>query len=78
MVKIGKVKNTLVDYIRDALAIAFSGVATGIGGPIGGVVSIVVSPRIATTDFGKDFNRLFALVLTVDSGLEYVTPKGVI
>ena len=77
MVKIGKVKNTLTDYARDGLAIAFSGTVAGVASVVGGVISIVVSPKIAKTNFGKNFNRLFALVLTVDAALEYITPKGV-
>lgn len=78
MVKVGKVVNTVQDYVQDGAAIIVSGVAVGTLKELGGILAIWLSPKIAKTSGGKTFNRYFALVLTVDAFLERFTPKGVI
>lgn len=78
MAKIGKVQSALTDYARDGLGLVTTGLLTGALREIGAVVSIWLSPKIAKTQTGKDFNRMFALLCLVDTFVERFTPKGVI
>jgi len=70
--KIGKISEGAVDFVRDGLGL----VATGVLGysipVIGGIISYFVSPAIASTKVGKDFNRMFAILITFDSLMERI------
>lgn len=68
-VRIGKVKSGVVDFARDATALAVTGIL-GYSLPlIGGVISYFLAPRIAS-ERAKDFSRAFAILITVDSVIE--------
>ena len=73
-----KTKNEIVDYVRDAVAMAVSGTLTyGLLGEVGGVISVFVAPKIAGTQGGKTFNKYLALLMTIDKFMERFNPRGV-
>jgi hypothetical protein len=79
MAKVGKVTKGAVDFIRDGLGLVVTG-TLGYSIPVvGGVISYFVSPAIASTPEGKDFNRMFAVLVTFDSLMERLFGgKGVV
>jgi hypothetical protein len=70
MAKVGKVSKGIVDFVRDGLGLVVTG-TLGYSLPgLGGVIGYLVSPHIASTPEGKDFNRMFAVLVTFDALLE--------
>lgn len=70
MAKVGKVQKGIVDFVRDGLGLVVTG-TLGYSIPVvGGVISYFVAPAIASTSEGKDFNRMFAILVTFDALLE--------
>jgi hypothetical protein len=76
---VGKIKRSVIDFIRDGFGLVVTG-ALGYSIPgIGGIIGYLVSPHIASTSEGKSFNRMFAVLVTFDSILEVLTKgRGVI
>jgi hypothetical protein len=68
--KTGKVVKGAVDFVRDGFGLVVTG-TLGYSLPvIGGIISYFISPAIASTPEGKDFNRMFAVLVTFDALLE--------
>jgi len=72
MAKVGKVAEGAVDFVRDGLGLVITGVLGYSLPVIGGVISYFVSPAVASTKAGKDFNKMFAVLVTFDSLLERI------